>query len=151
MRARYLFLALCFVGLMLPNAAFWPWLATHGLAPRQFVADLFANGVSAFFGLDVVLSALVLVLLLIFILQNLVPVRIAFLGWDGALPTGISLLFAAVAGALVVAVPGSLRIRQLRRQGRRQTPTDREPVSARDEGVSGGRGQGGPFSRCRRP
>ena len=62
MRARYLFLALCFVGLMLPNAAFWPWLATHGLAPRQFVADLFANGVSAFFGLDVVLSALVLIL-----------------------------------------------------------------------------------------
>lgn len=63
-----------------------------------------------------VLSALVLVLLLIFILQNPAPVRIAFLGWDGTLPAGIALLFAAVAGALVVAVPGSLRMIQLRRQ-----------------------------------
>lgn len=74
-----------------------------------------------------VCSALVLVLLLVFVLQNLDSVRIVFLGWDGALPTGISLLFAAVAGALVVAVPGSLRILQLRRQARRPTRTDREP------------------------
>ncbi len=62
MRARYLFLGLCVVGLTLPNAAFWPWLATHGFAPRQFLTDLFANGVSSFFGLDVVLSAFALIL-----------------------------------------------------------------------------------------
>lgn len=62
MRSRYLFLGLCVAGLTLPNAAFWPWLATHGFAPRQFLADLFANGVSSFFGLDVLLSALALIL-----------------------------------------------------------------------------------------
>jgi hypothetical protein len=62
MRTRHLFLALCAVGLILPNAAFWPWLATHGLAPRRFIADLFANGVSAFFGLDVIFSAVALIL-----------------------------------------------------------------------------------------
>jgi uncharacterized protein DUF2834 len=62
MRARHFYLMLCVLGLALPNAAFWPWLAMHGIAPRQFVTDLFANGVSSFFGLDVVLSACVLVL-----------------------------------------------------------------------------------------
>lgn len=62
MRPRHLYLALCMAGLAIPNAAFWPWLNTHGLDPRQFVHDLFANGVSTFFGLDVVLSALALLL-----------------------------------------------------------------------------------------
>lgn len=76
-----------------------------------------------------ILSALVLTLLLIFILQNSAPVRITFLAWDGVLPAGISLLFAAVAGALIVAVPGSLRILQLRSQARSQTRGDREPES----------------------
>ncbi len=62
MRARYLFLVLCIVGLAFPNAAFWPWLATNGFAPRQFLGDLFANGVSSFFGLDVIFSALAVIL-----------------------------------------------------------------------------------------
>lgn len=62
MRPRYVFLGLCVLGLALPNAAFWPWLLAHGIAPRQFLADLFANGVSSFFGLDVICSALVLIL-----------------------------------------------------------------------------------------
>jgi hypothetical protein len=62
MRARYLYLSVCVLGLALPNATFWPWLADYGFAPRQFVADLFANGVSSFFGLDVICSALALIL-----------------------------------------------------------------------------------------
>ena len=66
MRPRHLYLALCFLGLAIPNAAFWPWLIRHGLDPRRFVQDLFANGVSTFFGLDVVLSALALLLFVFF-------------------------------------------------------------------------------------
>lgn len=62
-----------------------------------------------------ILSAVVLVFLLVFILQNSDPVQINFLGWAGALPTGVALLFAAVAGVLLVAIPGSVRILQLRR------------------------------------
>jgi len=61
MRARHLFLTLCVVGLVIPNAVFWPWLVAHGFAPRQFLADLLANGVSRFFGLDVVFAALALI------------------------------------------------------------------------------------------
>lgn len=60
MTTRHFYLGLCLLGLFIPNAAFWPWLLAHGPDPRLFVHDLFANGVSAFFGLDVVLSALVL-------------------------------------------------------------------------------------------
>lgn len=67
-----------------------------------------------------ILSALVLVFLLIFILQNNDPIRINFLGLSGALPTGVALLLAAVAGLLLVAIPGGLRILQLRRAARRR-------------------------------
>lgn len=77
------------------------------------------------------LSALVLVLLLIFIVQNSASVRIAFFGWEGVLPIGVALLFAAVGGVLLVAVPGTVRIVQLRRQARRESggahETDRRP------------------------
>jgi hypothetical protein len=61
MPMRRLYLALCVLGLLVPNSAFWFWLSAHGLDPRLFVRDLFANGVSAFFGLDVILSAVVLI------------------------------------------------------------------------------------------
>jgi uncharacterized integral membrane protein len=64
-------------------------------------------------------SAVVLILLLVFILQNGAPVVINFLGFSGSLPTGVALLFAAVAGLLLVAIPGGLRMLQLRRVARR--------------------------------
>ena len=62
---------------------------------------------------------IVLIFLLIFILQNNVPVQINFLGVSGTLPTGVALLFAAIAGLLLGAIPGSVRILQLRRAARR--------------------------------
>jgi uncharacterized integral membrane protein len=66
-----------------------------------------------------VLAALVLLLLLVFILQNGRPVQISFFALEGALPLGVALLLAATAGILLVAIPGSLRILQLRRAARR--------------------------------
>lgn len=66
-----------------------------------------------------ILAALVLILLLIFILQNDVPVVINFLGWSGQLPSGVALLLAAIAGILLVAIPASGRIMQLRRAASR--------------------------------
>jgi hypothetical protein len=59
MRMRHFYLALCVLGLLLPNALFLPWLGEHGPNARLFVRDLFANGVSGFFALDVILSAVV--------------------------------------------------------------------------------------------
>ncbi len=66
-----------------------------------------------------VLSAIVLIFLLVFILQNLDPVRVTFLGMGGTLPVGVALLLAAVAGLLLVAIPGGVRMLQLRRAARR--------------------------------
>jgi hypothetical protein len=59
MRTRHFYLALGVLGLVIPNSLFLPWVVEHGLSPRLFVQDLFASGVSGFFGLDVVISAIV--------------------------------------------------------------------------------------------
>lgn len=66
-----------------------------------------------------ILFALVLILLLIFILQNGQRVKVSFLGFDGHMPLAVAMLFAAVAGALLVAIPGVGRMFQLRRVARR--------------------------------
>jgi uncharacterized integral membrane protein len=70
--------------------------------------------------LGLTLSAVVLLILLIFIMQNLAAVQIRFLWFTGSLPIGVALLLAAVAGLLLVAIPGGLRIQQLRRAARRR-------------------------------
>jgi uncharacterized integral membrane protein len=62
---------------------------------------------------------LVLLLLAVFILQNTQKVQVSFLGWDGSAPLAAALLIATVAGALLVATAGLLRILQLRRRVRR--------------------------------
>jgi uncharacterized integral membrane protein len=66
-----------------------------------------------------ILSAIVLVFLLVFILQNQIAVTIKFLGFSGSVPVGVALLLAAIAGLLLVAIPGGVRIMQLRRAARR--------------------------------
>jgi uncharacterized integral membrane protein len=66
-----------------------------------------------------IVAALVLIVLLIFIVQNGNPVEIYFLTWLISLPAGVALLGAAVAGILVVAIPGASRMTQLRRAARR--------------------------------
>jgi uncharacterized integral membrane protein len=67
----------------------------------------------------VIIAAWVLVFLLIFVLQNPDRVSVFFLGAAGTLPLGVAMLFAAIAGAFVVALIGSARILQLRRTARR--------------------------------
>lgn len=62
-----------------------------------------------------IVGIVVLILLLVFILQNLDSVPVHFLGWQWNLPQGIALLFAAIAGAIVVAVAGVARMIQIRR------------------------------------
>jgi uncharacterized integral membrane protein len=70
------------------------------------------------------LSAIVLLLLLVFILENQQSASIGYFGAHGQLPLGVALLLAAVAGALLVVIPGSARIMQLRATARRHRSTD---------------------------
>ena len=67
-----------------------------------------------------VLFAVVLLLLLIFILQNGQRAEISFFGAHAHLPVGVALLLAAVFGILLVALPGTARIVQLRVLARRR-------------------------------
>lgn len=103
-----------------------------------------------------VVAALVLLLLLIFVLQNGQSAHVSFLGAHGSLPLGIALLLAAIAGVLIVAVPGSGRILQLRRLARRPADLDghdrpaspeaplADPANADPAGTSAGTsGEGG--------
>jgi hypothetical protein len=60
MRPKHLYLALAVAGTILPLAAFLPFLRTHGLDVRLFVTQLFGSPVSAFFGLDVIVSSVAL-------------------------------------------------------------------------------------------
>jgi uncharacterized integral membrane protein len=62
----------------------------------------------------VIVAALVLVLLLVFILQNTESVEISYFTADGTMPLGVALLLAALGGILLAALVASLRIWQLR-------------------------------------
>jgi uncharacterized integral membrane protein len=79
-------------------------------------------GRSRFGGLWVglIVAAVILVLLLVFILQNSQSVLIDFFGFSGQAPLAVAILLGVAAGALLVAVPGSVRILQLRRATRRE-------------------------------
>jgi uncharacterized integral membrane protein len=68
----------------------------------------------------VIAGLLVLIVLLIFILQNLDPATVRFFGAEGSLPLAIAMLFSAIGGAALVALIGGARILQLRKQARRR-------------------------------
>lgn len=61
-----------------------------------------------------IIAALILVALLIFIAQNSHPVSVHYLGFDGEVSLAVALLLSAVAAALILAIPGTARIVQLR-------------------------------------
>jgi hypothetical protein len=65
MKPKNLYLALCVAGTVLPYSQFVPFLREHGLDLRLFIEQLFANRISGFFGLDVLVSSVVLWVLVI--------------------------------------------------------------------------------------
>ncbi|HJG46022.1 LapA family protein [Corynebacterium variabile] len=66
-----------------------------------------------------IIGAVVLVLLLVFILQNGDSAELNVFFWTWNFPIGVGMLIAAVGGALVAASIGTIRIFQLRRQVRK--------------------------------
>jgi hypothetical protein len=58
-RTRYLILLVA--GFVLPYSQFLPWAIEHGLDGSLFVRELFSNRIGGFFGLDVIVSACVLI------------------------------------------------------------------------------------------
>ncbi|MGA8250020.1 MAG: lipopolysaccharide assembly protein LapA domain-containing protein [Mycobacterium sp.] len=58
---------------------------------------------------------LILILLLVFITQNMENSAFTFLGWHWSLPLGVAMLLAAIGGGLITVTVGTARILQLRR------------------------------------
>src|SRR5262245_37527669 len=61
MKARYFYLIFCVLGIVLPYSQFLSWLFEHGLNIALLFNELFANRISAFFVMDVIVSAIVLI------------------------------------------------------------------------------------------
>lgn len=78
---------------------------------------------AAFQGL--VAGAIVLILLLIFILENTQSVKVSYIGASGHLSLGVALLLAAVGGGLLVGILGAARIAQVRRHAKRRARAQR--------------------------
>jgi len=61
MNRKTAYLIFSVLGLVVPYWQFVPWVLENGLAMRFFVQQLFANRIAAFFGMDVLVSAVVLI------------------------------------------------------------------------------------------
>jgi predicted exporter len=102
MNAKTIYLALCVLGTALPVSQLIPFLRDHGLDLQLMVAQLFANPISSFFGLDVIVTSVVLWV---------------FVALEGR-RAGVRHLWAPIAASLLVgvslALPLFLYLRELR-------------------------------------
>ncbi|MCZ9295191.1 LapA family protein [Corynebacterium yonathiae] len=67
-----------------------------------------------------IVGFLLLIVLIVFMMQNQHEVPMNFLGWSGEFPAGIAFLIFAIGGALIMALVGGWRMFELRRQLRKQ-------------------------------
>lgn len=90
MNRKNLYLFLCVVGFALPYWQFVPWVVEHGLDMPLFVRQLFANRIGGFFGMDVLVSA---VTLIVFVRRegNLLKMQRLWLPIVSVLFVGVSL------------------------------------------------------------
>ncbi len=56
------YFALAALGFLLPYSRLIPWVGDHGIDAPAFLTELFSTRIGAFFGLDVIVSAAVLIL-----------------------------------------------------------------------------------------
>ena len=92
MKLKTLYLVLCLIGAVVPYWQFVPWVSQNGLSMPLFFHQLFANRISSYFGIDVFVSAAVLV---VFMRSESSRLRIAgrWLPILALLLVGVSLAF----------------------------------------------------------
>tara|TARA_Y100001968_G_scaffold86637_1_gene77642 strand:- start:45 stop:392 length:348 start_codon:yes stop_codon:yes gene_type:complete len=66
-----LYIVLTVLGTLVPLSQFVPWLFVYGLDISLFIDQLWVNPISRFFALDVVISALVLTVFIVYESQRL--------------------------------------------------------------------------------
>ena len=93
MKRKTVYLIFCVLGILLPYSQFVQWvIAQHGVPLGLFLRELFANRIGAFFGMDVLVSAVVLIF---FVRREgrRLGVRHLWLPIVGTLTVGVSLGF----------------------------------------------------------
>src|SRR5699024_3250853 len=66
-----------------------------------------------------IVGAVILIFLLVFIIQNADSTPVQFFAWEFSLPLGVTILLAAIVGALITALIGGARMLQMRRAARK--------------------------------
>jgi hypothetical protein len=115
MRLRHSYLCLCVLGTVLPYWWFVPWLAAHGFDVPLLVSELFATRIGAFFGMDVLVCAVVLFVFLATEGRRL-AIRARWLVVVATLAVGVSL-----------GLPLFLYLRQLKLEDPTHPPTGTRP------------------------
>jgi len=90
MKTKNVYLLLCVLGAVLPYSQFIPWVMENGLDLGMLVRQLFANRISAFFGLDVLGSSAVL-LVFMRVEGRLLRMRLRWLPIVALCTAGVSL------------------------------------------------------------
>lgn len=92
MKLKTVYLVLCVLGAALPLWQLAPWVAANGLDVPLLFRQLFASHVGAFFGVDVMVSAVVLAVF-VWAEGARVRVRLRWLAVVATLAVGVSLGF----------------------------------------------------------
>jgi lipopolysaccharide assembly protein A len=111
-----------------PEQAAPPTAAPAALPPQHKIKRTRISGLWVAVGC----FAVILLLLLIFILQNGEKVDVSYMGAHGHLPLGVALLLAAVCGVLLVVLAGTARISQLRATARKHRRADTKRAKGAD-------------------
>jgi len=106
MTRKYVYLALFVIGTIVPYLSFVPWLLDHGFDISRMVEELFVNRISAFFGLDVIITTVVFWV---------------FITWEGK-RAGVP-LWAPIVASVSVGVSSALPLFLFLREGRIQPST----------------------------
>jgi hypothetical protein len=110
MKPKNIYLLLCVLGAVLPYSQFVPWVMENGLQLGMLVGQLFANRISAFFGLDVLVSSAVL-LVFMRIEGRLLRMRRRWIPIAALCTVGVSLalpLFLYLRGRALEGLPGAV-------------------------------------------
>lgn len=104
------YLILCILGTILPYSQFVPFLIENGLDLKLFFEQLFTNRISSFFGMDLIISSLVLWV---------------FVFWEGS-RLGMKNLWIYIASNLLVGVSLGLPLFLLMRQRKLEKVANKE-------------------------
>ena len=71
--AFWIYLGFLIMGIIVPLSQFFPWLLQNGLNITLFIQQLFSNPIGTFFGYDVIIAVLFVIVISIINFDHLLP------------------------------------------------------------------------------